>query len=451
MIFWRTILRNLIFQKTDKNYARDEEAFRNRSGVCYTDASGKQYTYEDLLYITGSEEAAEYCFRHLFDDHLEESLDDNWHFRKCGRCGNWMFLPDVMFMKKTDWICEKCRPVKTGGWIVPERDPYDDDRVFYHKRKVRFRPGITTLVGCNGIGKTTLLQRINNELSSKGVPVFLFDNDGDDGGGKPFDMLGKVLSGLGNAAAGEDMGMAVTMYASSEGERIRNALVLFTRKLMNRVRKYEGFGEYWILFDAIDSGLSLDVIDDVKQYLFAAIMEQMPENADVYIVSSSNSYELSEGTLMFSVAEMKYMNIRTYDAYRKAVYRSLEYKEKRDRVLEIRWTIRHAPYDFFVDEEALLRYNDHKNVICDRLFEMCLYDLCLRVSVCQDDERDYIFYRLYQKQGDFLVFTDRKIPFDEYGWSLSADRMKESMHDVLCDLVYKDRKQKGTLEEVLEA
>ena len=38
-----------------------------------------------------------------------------------------------------------------------EKDYYEDGQNLYKKRTVTINPGITVLVGCNGIDKTTML------------------------------------------------------------------------------------------------------------------------------------------------------------------------------------------------------------------------------------------------------------------------------------------------------
>lgn len=38
-----------------------------------------------------------------------------------------------------------------------ERDYYEEGLNLYKKKTIEIKPGVTVLVGCNGIGKTTLL------------------------------------------------------------------------------------------------------------------------------------------------------------------------------------------------------------------------------------------------------------------------------------------------------
>ena len=55
------------------------------------------------------------------------------------------------------------------------KNPHDD-RPLYETGKFIFKPGITILTGCNGCGKTTLLQHIRTELEKTETPFLWYDN-----------------------------------------------------------------------------------------------------------------------------------------------------------------------------------------------------------------------------------------------------------------------------------
>lgn len=42
-------------------------------------------------------------------------------------------------------------------------------------------PGVTVLVGCNGIGKTTFLRQLRNKLKKSDIPYIEYDNLHDGG------------------------------------------------------------------------------------------------------------------------------------------------------------------------------------------------------------------------------------------------------------------------------
>ena len=51
------------------------------------------------------------------------------------------------------------------------------------------------------------------------------------------------------------------------------------------------------MLDGIDSGLSVDAIADIKEYLFKTLFEQVKE-ADVYLIVSANDYTMTKKRTM---------------------------------------------------------------------------------------------------------------------------------------------------------
>ena len=62
-----------------------------------------------------------------------------------------------------------------------ERDCYDEGFNLYKKKIIEIKSGVTVLVGCNGIGKTTLLKQIRDKLKENKIPYIMFDNLHDGG------------------------------------------------------------------------------------------------------------------------------------------------------------------------------------------------------------------------------------------------------------------------------
>ena len=107
--------------------------------------------------------------------------------------------------------------------IQIEKKCYDDEMILYKKNKVTIKDGVTVLVGCNGIGKSTFLKQIKKQLEKDDIPVILFDNlmeGGERGREKAF--------GMGN------IGFFATAFNSSEGENI----VMNLCQLASRLREF---------------------------------------------------------------------------------------------------------------------------------------------------------------------------------------------------------------------
>lgn len=224
-----------------------------------------------------------------------------------------------------------------------ERDYYAEGFNLYKKKTVEIKPGVTVLVGCNGIGKTTLLHQIKHNLKKDNIPYIMFDNL-HDGGNKS----------ISEASFYGDFSFMATAMQSSEGENIVMNMGKLAARLGNFVKtgednkdaKFKALArslarldgeveeeieipnERWILLDAVDSGLSVDNIVDLKEQLFKTILEHNYGN-EIYIVVSANEYEMARGEQCFDVYNGKYMKFKDYEEYRSLVLQSKEWKYAR--------------------------------------------------------------------------------------------------------------------------
>ena len=223
------------------------------------------------------------------------------------------------------------------------KDYYDEGFKLYKKKTIEIKPGVTILIGCNGIGKTTLLKQMKSNLKKENIPYVSFDNLHEGGS--------RAVS---KASFYGNFGFMATAMCSSEGETIvMNISNLAVRlgqfvkngedpeeskhtKLVRSIAALDGEkveepeipNERWILLDAIDSGLSVDNIVDIKEQLFKTMLEHNFGN-EIYIVISANEYEMARGEQCFDVYNGKYVKIKDYEEYRNLVLQSKEWKNQR--------------------------------------------------------------------------------------------------------------------------
>lgn len=219
------------------------------------------------------------------------------------------------------------------------KDPCDCGYDLWKRRTIEIENGVTVLVGCNGIGKTTLLNNIESSLKKDKIPVIHFDNFSDGG-----------QNACSEKAFMEDFSFVAESVCSSEGENIVMNLCDFVGKLGNFVEtgidrtKYNPFteifkkdldenndklsNERWILFDAVDSGLSIDNIIDLKEGVFKTIVEHK-QDKKIYIIVSANEYEMANGEQCFDVYNGKYITFKDYEDYRSMILESKKWKEER--------------------------------------------------------------------------------------------------------------------------
>lgn len=191
---------------------------------------------------------------------------------------------------------------------------YEEEEILYNKSRIKLNTGITVLVGCNGCGKTTLIRQIKDKLDKKNIRYIHFNNLKDGG-----------ENARSKAGFKGDFKFLATALTSSEGENISLNIGKIAQKIGSEIMNIED--EYWILLDAVDSGLSIDNIIEIKD-LFELIFETN-KNKDIYIIISANEYELARGEQCFDVYNCKYITFKDYEDYREFIIKSGEIKQKR--------------------------------------------------------------------------------------------------------------------------
>lgn len=197
------------------------------------------------------------------------------------------------------------------------RAPYNPGENIYSKATFSFETGITILAGCNGSGKTTLIMLLKEYLDKSNIPYYCYDSYAE----------GRSIS-FSKDALDNNLDITTNSLCVSEGEKIAITLVEEAKKIGDWCRQNEDKSELWLFFDAIDSGLSIDNIIDIKDYLFKAIIDYN-EDKDIYIICSTNSYEFANGSKCLDVYSANYITFKDYDDYKKFIIKSQKRKNKR--------------------------------------------------------------------------------------------------------------------------
>ena len=196
------------------------------------------------------------------------------------------------------------------------RNPFNKNEYLFDKKSITIESGVTVLIGCNGAGKSTMLHMIESDLKKENIQYIKYDNYSEGGS-----------NAISSAGFHGNMETMATLATSSEGEQITINLSNFSKKIGDFVRKNEKESELWILLDAIDSGLSIDNIIDIKR-LFKLILSDNT-NKDIYILVSANCYELCRNSNCFDVIRCKYTTFTDYEDYRSYIVETWHQKYKR--------------------------------------------------------------------------------------------------------------------------
>lgn len=218
------------------------------------------------------------------------------------------------------------------------RDPYDAGFSPTRPKKVSFNEGMSILIGCNGAGKSTLLHNIKKECETNNIPVYLYDNLKDGGKSSLSSMLyeGNFMAGsiMMQSSEGENIKLNIGNLFAHIDEFLKDGVVNTKKRRIELLFKKDTECNYdktkrVLLFDAIDSGLSIDGIVEFKDVIKNIQLDAKKLGIELYIIAAANEYELARDEQCFDVNTGKYISISSYESYRKFILKSSDKKKKR--------------------------------------------------------------------------------------------------------------------------
>ena len=195
---------------------------------------------------------------------------------------------------------------------------YYDNHIFFKKSEVEFEPGVTVLVGCNGYGKTTMLECIKAQCRTDDIFFIEFESVGD----RQRDRSAAGFYG--------DINFLASSFCSSEGEKITMSLGKFAGNLGSFVRNHSNVKTLVVTMDALDSGYSIDNVVEAKELLFKTVLEDCESKGiELYIFVTANAYELTIGERCFDPIKGEYISFDNYKQYREFVLDTRKAKDRR--------------------------------------------------------------------------------------------------------------------------
>lgn len=218
------------------------------------------------------------------------------------------------------------------------RNPYDTGVNITNPKEIQLEKGLTVLVGCNGVGKTTLLQNIKEYLKEENIPVNLYDNLKEGGMNSIENCLYRgdtegaaLLKALLYSSEGESIKVNIGQQIESYVNYLKTGSMRKSKRLFFDDKDDEDVESKTrvLLFDAIDSGLSVDSVIEIKFVCEQLIKKADEMGVDLYIVISANEYEMARGEACFEVTKGKYIKFDDYEDYRKFILSTRKQKDKR--------------------------------------------------------------------------------------------------------------------------
>lgn len=185
--------------------------------------------------------------------------------------------------------------------------PYDEEKI-YSKTEHNFNEGITILVGKNGAGKSTILRYLKEKCHKEKLPLFSYDNyvEGGDTAMSKYGYYGDTTA-------------LATAFCSSEGQQIYMNFSYMMQSLGGFVRKYKGAEKVVLAFDAVDSGLDLANIADIRNFLEDVVKDIRKNGTEVYVLITANSYGFVKNSRCYDVAKNKEITFNSYEEYEKFI------------------------------------------------------------------------------------------------------------------------------------
>lgn len=148
-----------------------------------------------------------------------------------------------------------------------------------------------------------MIKELEKHLNNQNIPVFHLDS---------FDENKRAMQK--NMDSG-NVNFVIEYFNSSEGEKIIVNLSARISAMKRFLMKHQDAEVVVCLFDALDSGLSINMIIEIRE-IFDIFIKDFP---NLVIVNTTNNYEFTKGTRCISAKSGREVSFKSYDDYVKFI------------------------------------------------------------------------------------------------------------------------------------
>lgn len=226
--------------------------------------------------------------------------------------------------------------------IPVRKDYYEEGQVLYPFKSIKVEHPVVCLTGCNGSGKSTMVRQITDHLKTLGFQesaglsktlealhsIFQLKDEEPKGLWVLFDITTDPLDSFDEGDIAIDHFFQTGL---SNGETVNYRLTKTASLIGGAFKKAKEKGiPLWLFFDDCDSGTSIDMIIDIKNFILMVDGDLTKHGVEHQIIVTSNSYEMCRDLPCLCVQTGKMKTFKTYESFKKFVLWSRGKKNKRE-------------------------------------------------------------------------------------------------------------------------
>lgn len=237
---------------------------------------------------------------------------------------------------------------KKRTFNIHNKNYYAEKSTLYKANKLTLQSNnVYCLVGCNGIGKSTILhQMIYDNDNSLDKTAYDFKNDyslfinlWDEKNKNEYNDFYILINKNTKLYTNEDERMLNKLlgnFISTGEQNVHNILpnVVKIIESLNTLENLESKNLY-IMIDDLDVGVSIDVLIELAKIIDKLELKLKKLNVNYYVVITANSYELARRFKCIDVISMKEISFKDYDDYSNYVSETRKYKDTRNAKEEV--------------------------------------------------------------------------------------------------------------------